>query len=74
MTTVEQLLQELLLRIDAETSLLKFIEVCSPDTKPAAHHRLLLSKLEAVIGHAGARERKPSTSLMANALLAGISC
>jgi len=36
------------IRMDAEASLLKFIEIVSPDTEPAAHHRLLLSKLEAV--------------------------
>jgi hypothetical protein len=40
--------QELRLRIDAETSLVKFIEIVAPDTVPAAHHRLLLSKLEAI--------------------------
>jgi hypothetical protein len=34
--------------MDAAASLLKFIEVVAPDTVPARHHRLLLSKLEAV--------------------------
>jgi predicted phage terminase large subunit-like protein len=46
--TPEQIAQELLLRLDAETSLVKFIEVASPDTKPASHHRLLLGRLEAI--------------------------
>jgi hypothetical protein len=44
----EQLLQELLLRMDAAASLLKFIEIVAPDTVPARHHRLLLERLEAV--------------------------
>ncbi len=40
--------EELLLRVDAENSLLRFIEVASPDTKPARHHKLLLERLEAI--------------------------
>jgi predicted phage terminase large subunit-like protein len=40
--------QELLSRRQAQQSLLKFIEVVAPDTIPARHHRLLLTKLEAV--------------------------
>src|SRR6185312_57074 len=39
---------ELLLRRQARKSLPACIEVLSPDTVPAAHHRLLLSHLEAV--------------------------
>jgi hypothetical protein len=35
------LAQEMQLRMDAETSLLKFIEVVVSDTRPARHHRLL---------------------------------
>lgn len=40
--------RELLLRKSARTSLTKFIEVIAPDIIPARHHKLLLSKLEAV--------------------------
>ena len=40
--------QELLLRMDAEASLLKFIEIVAPDTVPARNNRLLLERLEAV--------------------------
>jgi len=43
-----QAAKELLLRMDAEASLERFISVASPDTVPAAHHRLLLTYLEAV--------------------------
>jgi hypothetical protein len=38
----------MLLRMGAEDSLLRFIEVISPDTVPARHHRLLITHLEAV--------------------------
>jgi len=34
--------------MDGEASLVRFIELVSPDTKPARHHRLLLSRLEAL--------------------------
>jgi hypothetical protein len=46
--TAPQAADEILVRDDAAQSLLKFIELASPDTVPAAHHRLLISKLEAV--------------------------
>jgi hypothetical protein len=46
--TPEQVAQELLLRMDAAGSLERFIEVSSPETRPAAHHRLLLQRLEAI--------------------------
>ena len=46
--TPEDVVGELLLRTDATESLTRFIEVASPDTKPAAHHLLLLNRLEAV--------------------------
>jgi len=43
-----QAADEILTRLDGETSLARFIELVSPDTIPAKHHRLLLTKLEAV--------------------------
>jgi predicted phage terminase large subunit-like protein len=46
--TPEDVVEELLLRTEATESLARFIEVASPDTKPAAHHLLLLNRLEAV--------------------------
>jgi predicted phage terminase large subunit-like protein len=44
----QQAAMELLARRTARRSLVEFIELVSPDTKPAAHHRLLLEHLEAV--------------------------
>jgi predicted phage terminase large subunit-like protein len=46
--TPQQAAAELILRIDAQRSLQKCIAILQPDTVPAAHHRLLLDKLEAV--------------------------
>jgi predicted phage terminase large subunit-like protein len=43
-----QLLTETLVRRNARRSLPSFIELASPETVPAAHHRLLLEHLEAV--------------------------
>jgi predicted phage terminase large subunit-like protein len=48
MITPQQAAAELVLRIDAQRSLEKFIGIVSPDTVPARHHRLLIEKFEAV--------------------------
>jgi predicted phage terminase large subunit-like protein len=48
MITPQQAAAELIIRIDAQRSLQKCIAILQPDIVPAAHHRLLLDKLEAV--------------------------
>jgi predicted phage terminase large subunit-like protein len=48
MITQQQAAAELVKRIDAQRSLEKCIGILAPDTVPAKHHKLLISKLEGV--------------------------